>query len=262
MRLIRPITTLAIFMILLSSCEKNSGIEQIHSDLEMMADWQDFEIGENEELIFKVTITEEDKLDISWKEEPFMKDTDSYTADIIVSAYRPDGLTPYFEDNDNGYQDDSEMIDIIDGDMQVIIIITAKEGLSGSFAIRVRGITETLVTNPKDIDFGTTWLEKNCSVGDVKWLKVDCGSETDVSVEWMEFDRPETGSNYTADIKVSVYSELLDVTYLLDQNHGYGDNARAISLTHSSSIIYIRVMLNNDEMEGSYAIRVYPTSAK
>jgi hypothetical protein len=259
MKLLRPLSALTVFIILFASCEKDPGIEQIHSDLEMMNDWQEFEIGENEELIFKITITSEDKLDISWKEEPFMKDTDAYTADIIVSAYRPDGVTPYFEDEDNGYQDDSELIDIIEGDMQVILIITAREGLSGSFAIRVRGITETLVTDPKEIDFGLTWVGKNCYAGDVKWLKVDCGSETDVSVEWMEFDRPETGSIYTADIKVSVYSELLDVNYLLDQNHGYGDNARAISLTHSSSIIYIRVMLNDDELDGSYAIRVFPT---
>ena len=74
----------------------------------------------------------------------------------------------------------------------------------------------------------------------------------------MEFDRPETGSNYTADVKVSVYSENLDVTYLDEQNHGFGDNAREFTLSHSSSILYIKVTLNDDALPGTYSITLYP----
>lgn len=249
------ITLLSIFVF--NSCEKEPALKQIHSDLSMLEDWQEFEIGDNEELIFKITIAGENKIDLSWKEEPWMKDGDSYTADIMVSAYRPDGTTPYFEDKDNGFQDDSEMIDLIEGDLQVILIIKAVDGKSGTFALRARGISETLVTNPKDLAFGTDWIDKKCGVGDIKWLKVDCGSAEDIIVEWMEFDRPEVGSNYSADIKVSVYSEDLDVTYFLDKNHNYGDRADLITLTQSSSIIYIRVILNDDTKFDTYAIRAY-----
>lgn len=257
MKIIKTLAFQFLLVIFLVSCEKETKIEQIYSDLSLLDDWQDFQIGDNKEIIFKVSITTENKLDLSWKEEPWMKDTDLYTADILVSAYRPDGVTPYFEDEDNGFQDESELIEIVEGDTQVILIIRAKDGKSGTYAIRARGITETQVSNPKDIDFGISWIEKNCNPGEVKWLKVDCGAEKDIFVEWSEFDRPETGSPYTADIKVSVYSEELDITYLLDQNHGYDTNARGITLTHSSSIIYIRVTLNNDALPGSYAIRVY-----
>lgn len=262
MKIIKSIAPLLLLVISLASCEKDQVIEQIHSDLEMLDDWQEFEVGENEELIFKITITSENKLDIAWKEEPNMKDDDTYTADVLISAFRPDGATPYFEDEDNGFQDESELIDIIDGDMQVILVVSARDGKSGSFAIRVRGISETLVTNPKDIAFGTTWLEKNCDVGEIKWLKVDCGLTTDLTVEWMEFDRPESGSIYTADIKVSVYSEDLTVNYFLDKNHNYSDRADPITLDQTSSFIYIRVTLNDDALPGSYAIRVYPTPGK
>lgn len=262
MKIIRLLAIQLLLITFLISCEKETGIEQIYSDLSMLDEWQEFEIGNNEEIIFKITITTENKIDLSWKEEPWMKDTDSFTADIIVSAYRPDGVTPYFEDEDNGYQDDSRLFDIIEGDTQVILRVTAKDGMSGSFALRVRGISETVVTNPKDLAFGTSWVDKNCDVGDIKWLKVDCGLTTDITVEWMEYDRPETGSNYTADIKVSVYSEDLGVNYFLDKNHNYADRADPISLDQATSFIYIRVSLNDDALPGSYAIRVYPTPSK
>lgn len=257
MKITRILILFALGLILLNSCEKDPKIEQKYYDLLLQDDWQDFEVSENQEIIFKISIESETRIDLSWKEEPFMKNTDSFTGDIIVSAYRPDGITPYFEEKDNGYQDDSEMIEIVEGDTQVIIIIKSKEGKSGTFALRSRGITDVLVTNPKDIAFGS-WVDKNCGVGDIKWLKVDCGSETDIAVEWMEFDRPETGSNYTADVKVSIYSEDLDVTYLDEQNHGFDTNARKFTLSHSSSILYIKVSLNDDALPGTYSIKLYP----
>jgi hypothetical protein len=257
MNILKSLTIPLLSLVVLTSCDKEPALKQIHSDLSMLEDWQEFEIGDNEELIFKITITSENKIDLSWKEEPWMKDGDSFTADIMISAYRPDGGSSYFENEDNGFQDDSKMIDIIEGDLQVILIIKARDGKSGTFALRARGISETLVTNPKDLAFGTNWIDKKCGVGDIKWLKVDCGLEKDIIVEWMEFDRPELGSNYAADIKVSVYSEDLDVTYFLDKNHNYSDRADPILLTHSSSIIYIRVTLNDDTKFDTYAIRAY-----
>jgi len=246
---------LAVFMI--TSCEKEPEILQNYIDLEMLSDWQDFEIIENEEIIFRVTITTESKVDLSWKDFGQMKDDDSYTGDIVVSAYRPDGITSYFEDLDNGMQDDSQMIEIEEGDTQLLIFVKSKEGRTGTFAIRARGIYDDQVTNPKDLDLSTEWTDKNISEGDTKWFKVDCGTVTSLAAEWMEFDRPETGSNYTADIRVSVYSEDLATTYVEDKNHGYGDNARAFTLTHDTSIIYVKVTLNDPPVEGTFAIRVY-----
>ena len=73
----------------------------------------------------------------------------------------------------------------------------------------------------------------------------------------MEFDRPEIGSNYTADILVSVYSEDLTVTYLENQNHGYDTSARKFTLTHGTPIIYIKISQPVPELPGTYAIRVY-----
>lgn len=257
MKITRTLILFAVGLILLNSCEKTPKLEQKYYDLLLQDDWQNFEIIDNQEIIFKISIESETRVDLSWKEQPFMKNTDDFTGDIIVSAYRPDGVTPYFEDKDNGYQDDSEMIELVEGDTQVIIIIKSKDGKPGTFAVRARGITDVEVTNPKDIVFGD-WVDKNCNVGDIKWLRVDCGSETDIAVEWMEFDRPETGSTYTADVRVSVFSENLDVTYLDEQNHAFGGNARTFTLSHSSSILYIKVSLNDDAHTGTYSIKVYP----
>ncbi len=258
MKTIRTLALVIISMLVLSACEKDPKLEERFIDLALLEDWQDFEIDENEEIIFKVTITNETRLDLSWKDVLSMKTGDPYTGDITVSAYRPDGVTPYFEDKDSGYQDDSPMIEIVEGDTQVIIIVSPKEGMAGSFTVRARGLNDDIqVTNPKTIDFGDTWLEKNCDVGDTKWLKVDCGSETDIEVQWKEFDRQEAGEAFTADVVVSVYSEDLDVVYIDAKNHGYNSDPRTFTLTHSSSILYIRVSLNDDTKPGSYAIRAF-----
>jgi len=257
MKTIKVLAVVIITLLALNSCEKEPKLEQKYLDLEMLDDWQDFEIDENQEIIFKVTITNETRLDLSWKDEPAMKTGDPYTGDITVSVYHPDGATPYFEEKDNGYKDDSEMIQIQDGDTQVIIIVNPKAGKAGTFTIRARGLNDDLeVTNPKTIDFGA-WVDKNCNVGDTKWLKVDCGSETDIELEWKEFDRQEAGETYTADVQVSVFSEELDLTYIDAKNHGYNGDPRTFTLTHSSSIIYIRVTLNDDAHPGSYAIRAF-----
>lgn len=256
MKIIRTLVLLALSGILLNSCEKEPGLEQKYLDLEFDDEWQDFEINENEKIIFKITIEKETRIDLSWKDVAAMKDTDTYTGDIVVSAFRPDGLTPYFENEDNGYQDDSRMIEIAEGDMQVILIVTSKEGKAGTFTMRSRGLNDDLqITNPKDIAFGE-WHDKNCNEGDVKWLKVDCETETDVLVEWKEFDRQEAGETYSADIVVSAYSEDLDVVYIDNKNHGYEGEPRTFSLTHSSSIIYLRVSLNDETKPGSYSIKV------
>lgn len=255
MKTIKTLALVVISLIALSSCEKDPKLEQKYLDLEMLADWQDFEIGENEEIIFKVTITNETGIDLDWQDVLSMKDGESYTGDIIVSAYRPDGITPYFEDKDSGYKDDAETITIEDGDTQVIIIVKPKAGKAGSFTIRARGINDDLVvTDPKTITFDD-WTAKNVDAGGYKWLKVDCGNIDDIEVMWKEFDRQETGENFTADITVSVYSEDLATQYLEEKNHGYDGDARIFTLTpDTSSILYIRV---TGVISGSYSIRVF-----
>lgn len=258
MKIIKGLVCVSFALLLLSSCEKEAGIEHTYIDLGFNDDWQDFSINENEEIIFKITIENETRIDLSWKDVSAMKDTDTYTGDIVVSAYRPDGITPYFEDEDNGYQEESEMIEIEEGDTQVILIVSSKSGQAGTFTIRIRGLNDDLqLTDPKDIVFGQ-WADKNCSAGDVKWLRVDCGTETDILVEWKEFDRQEAGETYTADVVVSVYSEELDIVYVDNKNHGYDGDPRTFTLTHSSSIIYIRIMLNDETKPGSYSIKVSP----
>lgn len=239
------------------SCNKDPEIFTSYIDLELLADWQEFEIGGDEEIIMKITIANESKIDIAWKDLLAMKDGDGYTADILVSAFRPDGITPYFENLDSGYQGDSQLPEIVDGDSQLLLVIKPKDGQGGTFAIRVRGVYDNVVTDPRDITFGVSYTDKNIAAGEIKWLRVDCGSATNLVAEWMEFDRPEVGSNYTADILVSIYSEDLSVVYLENQNHGYDANARKFTLTHGTSIIYIKISQPVPEIPGSYAIRVY-----
>lgn len=247
----------ALLAISASSCKKENEIFTSYIDLELLADWQDFEIEDDEEIIMRIAITTETKVDIAWKDALAMKDGDGYTADILVSAYRPDGVTPYFEELDNGYQENSQLPEIVDGDTQLLLVIKPKNGQGGTFAIRVRGIYDNVVTNPKDLPLGLDYTDKNIAAGEIKWLKVDCGTATDLVAEWMEFDRPEAGSNYTADIIVSIYSEDLSVVYLENQNHGYDTSARNFSLTHGTSIIYIKISQPVPEVPGTYAIRVY-----
>lgn len=253
---------ISVIMIMASSCQKEKEIFTKYIDLELLADWQEFEISSDEEIIMKITITSESKIDVAWKDALSMKDGDGYTADILVSAYRPDGVTPYFENLDSGYQDDSQLPEIVSGDSQMLLVIKAKDGATGTFAIRVRGVYDNVVTDPRDISFGTAYTEKNIGAGEIKWLRVDCGTATSVVAEWMEFDRPETASNYTADILVSIYSEDLSVVYLESQNHGYDSSARNFTLTHGTSVIYIKISQPVPELPGTYAIRVYDATVK
>ncbi len=248
------ILSISLFLV---SCQKEEEPFTSYIDLQLSGEWQDFIIKPNETIIMKVTIATESKLDISWKDVNAMKVDDSYSADIKVSAFRPDGLTPYFEDIDNGYQENSQIVSIEPGDDQVLLFIDTNGDLSGSFSIRVRGIYDNVVTNPKDLMLSDQFSDKNIGTGETKWLKVDCGAYTNISAEWMEFDRPETGSNYTADIQVSIYSEDLSVIYVDNKNHGYGTNIRNFILTHGTSIIYVKVSLYDPLKPGTYAIRVF-----
>lgn len=257
MNRIHLVFLLLITMIIAPSCEKEKQTYIKYIDLELLADWQDFEISAGEEIIMKITISAESKIDISWKDAAAMKDGDTYTADILISAYRPDGHTPYFENIDNGYQDNSQLTEIVEGDTQMLLVIKAKEGQSGTFAVRVRGVYDNVVTDPRDLTFGTDYTDKNIGAGEIKWLRVDCGSATDLAAEWMEFDRPEGTSTYTADILVSIYSEDLSVVYLENQNHGYDTSARYFTLDQASSIIYVKISQPVPEVPGTYAIRVY-----
>jgi hypothetical protein len=259
---IKVLALLTVFVLVLaSSCKKETETFTRYVDLELLGDWQEFDIGPNEEIIFKITITDQTRIDLAWRDIADMDVDDSYTADILFSAYRPDGVSPYFEDIDNGFKDNSQMIDIVEGDEQVLLIVKAKSGQSGAFALRVRGLNDDLVvTNPKDLTFGTGYTDKNIAESDVKWLKVDCGSATNIVTEWMEWDRPEVGSNYTADIQVSVYSEDLETLYVDNKNHGYDTNARTFTLTHETSIIYLRISLYDPLKPGTYAIRVFEQS--
>ncbi|TFH39401.1 MAG: hypothetical protein E4G95_01240 [Bacteroidia bacterium] len=240
-----------------SSCKKEKEVFTSYIDLELLADWQDFEIAPDEEIIMRIAITTESKVDIAWKDALAMKEGDGYTADILVSAYRPDGVTPYFEDLDNGYQENSQLPEIVDGDTQLLLVIKPKDGQGGTFTIRARGVNDNVVTNPIDLPLGSDYVDKNIAAGEIKWLKVDCGTVTDLVAEWMEFDRPAVGSNYTADIIVSIYSEDLSVVYLENQNHGYDANARKFTLTHGTHVIYIKISQPVPEVPGTYAIRVY-----
>ena len=63
----RSVTFLFVIFLLVfaSSCQKEKEIYTKYIDLELLADWQDFEISADEEIIMRISISTESKIDIA-----------------------------------------------------------------------------------------------------------------------------------------------------------------------------------------------------
>lgn len=249
---------------IITSCEKET--DPVNQPVDLAADnqWYEDEILTDETLWYKVSGEATwNTIYIEWAEADYHGIDRSYSADIKVSAYMLDGITAYFEDNDNGYGDKNKAI-TLDAETGVLLKVEINDSARpGTFAIRATGAGVLNVTYT-ELALGDTWTAGTIADGEVKGYTVDCGDNEKVAIVWAESDSPEAG--YNSEIRGSVfkwdgvtpYKDLTNNKDILNKNKSHSDDPKTILLDPSEKKIKIHLEVNT--LPGTYAIKVYAIS--
>lgn len=117
--------------------------------------WEEGELNtQTNEMWFYFDATEGEEYYIEWDDK--YVGTDSYTADVLISAYREDKETLYFEENDDGfghsadkYDDDcAEPITALASEKVYLKVIPYESDTMGTFAIRAYQDTMPVTFDP------------------------------------------------------------------------------------------------------------------
>ncbi len=260
-------SVLFLFLLVLASCSTDDPIEPEQRPINLPADdsWVDTTIEVNQTLWFKVTDAETfTTLYIEWAEADFHGTTKSYPGDVKVSAYAMDGITPYFQDVNNGFKDDKQKIALNTEKEILIKVELADLTRPGTFAIRVTG-TATLDLVYKKLTLGDTWDVDTIAEGETIGYSVDCGDTPLVQIIWAEVDSPEGPTEgYTAEIIGSVfykdgitpYKQYGKTDDFLNKNNSHSDNPKAVEVDQTEKKIKIHIAVGTQQ--GTYAIKVIP----
>lgn len=223
--------------------------------------WVEDEITTGKEMWYKVVADETfTTLYVEWAESGAQGEDRNYTADIQVSAYALDGITPYFEDKDNGYADKKKSF-TLGVEKQVLIKVTLTDAnQAGTFAIRSTGTGEV---NLEYIDLSVEdkWTEGTIALDETIGYVVDCGTSEQLKIIWAEFDSPESGDGYTADVLGSVfhkdgetvYNDVVKDKEFLNKNKSHSDDPKIVAVDASEGKIKIHL---SAAIAGTYAIKV------
>jgi hypothetical protein len=196
---------------------------------------------------------------VEWSEADYHGTSKTFTADIKVSAYQLDGVTPYFENKDNGYGENAKSIELSAEKEVLLKVVLNDEVRPGTFALKTTGTTANEVTY-ETLTISDTWTEATISEGQTKGFQVDCTGKTQVYIIWAEAGSPETG--YTADVMGSVFKS--DGTNLykivengkdfLNKSNSGSDNPKAIAVDATNKIVKIQIA--KETAVGTFAIKV------
>lgn len=224
--------------------------------------WLEDEITVGQELWYKVVADETfTTLYVEWAEADAHGEDRNYTADIQVSAFMLDGESPYFEDKDNGYKDKIRSF-ALDTEKQVLLKVTLTEAKqAGTFAIRSTG-TGLVDLEYIDLAIGDSWTKGEIADGETIGYLVDCGSAEQVKIIWAEFDSPESGDGYTADIVGSVFHLDGETTYrdvakdkdFLNKNKSHSDDPKIVAVDTNEGKIKLHIGVGTQA--GTFAIKV------
>lgn len=253
---------IASVLVFTFSCTKDDP-QPDNQPVEINADnsWVEDEISLDEVLWYKV-IAEETytTLYIEWAEADYHGTSRSYTGDIMVSAYKLDGSTPYFENKNKGYGGDIRSFPIEDEHSVLLKVELNDETRPGTFAIRSTGTSGSGDITYKKLDLGSSWTDGSIIEGETIGYEVDCGNASKVKIIWAETDSPESG--YTAEIKGSVfhldgetaYQDLGNGKDIINKNKSHSDDPKYIEVDPAEKKIKIHIMVNT--LPGTYAIKV------
>lgn len=196
---------------------------------------------------------------VEWSEADYHGTSKSFTADIKVSAYHLDGVTPYFENKDNGYGENAKSMEL-SAEKEVLVKVELNdETRPGTFAIKSTGTTANEVTY-ETLTISNTWTETTIAEGQVKGFQVDCTGKAQVYIIWAEAGSPESG--YTADLMGSVFKSDGTTLYkivdngkdFLNKSNSASDNPKAIAVDASDKIV--KILIAKETAVGTFAIKV------
>jgi hypothetical protein len=97
--------------------------------------WQEGAITDTTMQLYSYTASDTGNHRVEW--DDVWNGSDTYDADIKVSAYRNDKSTIIFEEEDNGFEGNAQIVNIADGETVYIIVEEYGENDAGEYAIRV-----------------------------------------------------------------------------------------------------------------------------
>ena len=197
---------------------------------------------------------------IEWAEFGAHGEDRDYTADVMISAYQLDGVTPYIEDKDNGYGEKAKSFALANNETEFLIKVTQGETWKdGTFALRAKA-TAVITVEYADLEISETWTDGNIAKDEILGYKVKYSGEQKLAIIWAETETPEAG--YNADVIVSVmhndgitpYKDVDKNKDFLDKNKSHSDDTKYIMTDAGEKNIKIHV---KNTTPGTFAIKIF-----
>lgn len=197
---------------------------------------------------------------VEWAEYGAHGEDRDYTADVMISTYQLDGITPYIEDKDNGYGEKAKSFALANNETEFLIKVTQGETWKdGTFALRAKA-TSVITVEYADLEISETWTDGTIAEDEILGFKVKYSGEKKLAVIWAEVDTPESG--YDADVMVSVlktdgitpYKDVDKNKDMLDKNKSHSDDPKYILTDADEKNFKIHV---KNATPGKFAIKVF-----
>ncbi len=260
---IKILSALFLAVMLTTACNKddnNDTPEVVPTAVQADNNWHENEIAAGKVKWYNVIGDETfTTLYIEWAELDNHGESKSYTADIKVSAYKLDGVTPYFENKNNGYKDSKKTIELGIEKQVLVKVELNDETKPGTFALRSTG-TGAVDLEYTELILGADWTEATIEEGKTLGFFVGYSAESIIEVIWTEVDSPEDG--YTANIMGSVFKKDGETPYkqfgkdddFLNKDKSHSDNPKAVDVDPDENKIKIHITENGSA--GTFAIKV------
>lgn len=260
----RILSLFLLVAIAFTACNEDDPFNNIDQPEEIQADnsWIDGEIESNDEIWYRIKCDAgATNVFVEWAEKDNHGESRTYNGDIMVSAFQLDGITPYFEDKDNGFGDKSKSLALANNETDVLVKVVLGETLTaGTYAIRAT-FTSDIAVEYIDLEIGNTWTEGTIVADQTIGYKVKYSGSKKLMVVWAEVESPEEG--YTADVMVSVFDSEAITPYkdvekgkdMLNKNNSHTDDPKYIQTLEEEKNFKIHVAVNN-ATPGTYAIKV------
>ena len=247
---IKILTFISLSMVLTTACTKNDNndkLNDIPTTVQADNNWFEDDIAVDKIKWYKI-IGEETftTLYVEWAELDNHGESRNYTANIKVSAYKLDGVTPYFEEKNNGYKDSKKAIELA-SEKEILVKVELNDTTKpGTFALRSTG-TGVVNLEYTELTLGSDWAEATIESGETLGFLVKYDSTSIIEIIWAEVDSPEEG--YTANINGSVLKKDGETPYkqygkdddFLNKKKSHSDNPKAVETDAGENKIKIHI---------------------